>query len=1093
MKDKDFKKHIISIINGQGNMKQILCHVKKQGTEEQYKKAVNAIQRNSRYRKMLSSLYTNRNVNDIFTASYIPSLIFTCGNSKENIFKDVSFMVEFLLGYKDIIGDFYSKKAQFESLFLKGDLQNAEQILDEIYNTTGTSFWYIEMKLLLLNNSDYEEYRSYYESVKSLAENDLIRNHIRLIKRRVNMRTSENDFCEFYKKYFADDSSNQDYNYYRIFVDFMYTESLTKLSELQMSNLVAVMHNFTLIDTVLFVERFLITMVGIQKLPEYQSLYNEFKNQFNGDNVERGDEYQEVKELFCQGEYIACCLRCEELLTRNSDRFEITDIYVKSLLVLDRSSGFDDCTLSTLVTVLISCYLKKDGSTYGTSFMDKSNQILRALSSFNGYYELLNIISNTMYVKSTIEHPYWDVMIWKRPFHNSEYDLLKNNIPNEGIISCDWSYSFYKKSADIQHITRDKISESLKSIRDQRNTSVSIDQESTGMQRFFLEEAIVIAFGENTERKQYLQAVQLYVDVLVEDILLVTRCDIDLLCNELTEEKCALLHSDPAFYIFAATTDLNKQFRDTHSQTLFDSFHAILAKYCCNVPSDIINNPLENKKQFYKFLELCCDEKVLTQSPSDLYGKENLQEQERILNYLYSSTHQKRFNSKLNRVKADLAEFNVRNMTQSVHLPKAKINTDWLSVEYDSDIASAYDQLQGLSYEQISKDDNLFNVYKVMFYRCKEKYLTQVNKQLGTFIRHGVFINTMVEFLEKYGLFFPSGDKQEDENRLVNSQFLQEIPIQDRVLVFEILQTNCLRLFKSIETVISSIFFTSEKISEEYTSIYIESKELKERILGLGKPKDEVEFIETTKRLLDKYIEEGLPNMGNMVTKKLHDIFNRYVSLVRQDIPEQHYTKLPIDKLMNDFPEEIVHIGEWFQIINDSKQQCSIDGYLKERNEKYQEICFNLSTNSSTICLSDLILLDIIVENLIRNVEEHAGFGTNHKKAETEVSIQISLEKKRIHIISKNRLNRVDKGNLEKAIAKINMIVPQVCSSICNSEAAGVLGGEKSSSSLQIHGVGLYNLGGMICKACKDPYIFAEQDGGRFVIEVAFDYGGFDE
>lgn len=1082
MKNKEFNKCIVSIINGQGDMEKLLIQIKKLGTEEQYEKAINAIQRNTQYRKNLSSLYKNRNINDVFTAAFIPSLAYPSGNSKDDIYKDVLFMVKFLLSYEKLIGDFYYKKAQFEASYLSGNLQDAALLLDEIYDATGISYWYVEMKLLLLNDSDYETYHNYYESLKKLTANDLIKNHIRLIKRRVNMRTNQDDYCDFFNKNFAKDSSDWEYNCYRAYVDFMYTESPAKLSELQISKLTTMIHHLTLIDTVLFVERFLLNMIYVQRMQEYKLLYNEFKSKLNGHDVQRGYDYHALKLLFCNREYEACRLKCEELLTVNSDRFEVTDIYVKALLVSGSSMNLKKCPLSDIVNILLNCYLKKDGSAYGATFMDKSNQMLRALSSFNGYYEVLNIISNTMYVKSTIEHPYWDIMVQKRPFANAEYDVLDYNIPSAGIISCDWSYSFYKKAAAMPQIICDEVSARLKEIRDTKNTIISICQESEGLDRLFLEEEIVIAFHESIEKLQYLQAVQIYVQVLVEDILLATRCDVKQLSDNLTEDKCVPLLSNLSFYIFAATTDLNRHFKDAPSQILFDSLHDILLIYGFKVPSDFINSTFENPKLLYKFLELCCDEKVLMQSPCDLYGKENLQEQEKLLEYLYQSTYQSRYRSMLDRVKADLVELNVRNMTKDTQLPNAKINTDWLSIEYDSDVASAYDQLHGFSYEQISEDDNLFNIYKVMFYRCKEKYLAQVNKQLGTFIRHGVFINTIVEFLKKYDFFFPTGDKQEDEERIKNSQFLQAIPVQDRISVFQALQKNCLNFFKSIEAIVGSIFFTSEKSSVQYTPIYIESKELKERIRGLGILNDDLEFIKSTKNLLDKYIEENLPNMRKRVETGLHNAVNQYFSSIRYDILAQYYTKLPFDALIRDFPKEITHIGDWFQIINDATKKCSIDGYLQERDMKHPDIYFNYPTNTDPIRLCDLILLDIIIENLIRNVESHSGYGSNHKDAETEITIKIDQEKKYIEITARNRLNGVDEETLQNAIKKINTTIHSLSSDNNNLDG--------SLSTLQIHGAGLYNLRCMMYKACKDSHIFAKRDSDTFFIEADFCYGG---
>lgn len=1092
MKNKEVTKCIVNIIKGQTDMSQTLYQIKKYGTSEDYEKTVSALHRNAFYKKRLSSLYTNRNVNDIFTSAYIPSLTFSSAKSIGNILKDVQFMVKFLLGYKNLISEFYNKKTQFEASYLSGNYQNAEYFLDEIYKEFGISFWYIEMRLLLLNEFDYDAYRTFYESLKKSAANDLVLTHIRLIKRRVNMRSSQIDYCQLYMNNFASDATYDDFNFYRAYVDFMYTESPAKLSESQLGNLAIMIHHFTLIDTVLFVERFLLHLVCVHEISECLSMYEEFKVSLNGNDDQRAQDYHTVKSLFCNKEYDSCCLKCEEYLTKHSDRFEVIDIYVKALLVLGRSVKINKSPLADMVNIILNCYLKKDGSSFGATFMDKSNQMLRSLSSFNGYYELLNIISNTMYVKSSMEHSYWDIMVRKRPFKNIECDILDHNYPSTGIVSCDWSYSFYKKTQAMMLVTQDNITEGLRRIRDKKSLSISNYRDFEGLDRLFYEEEIVIAFYENIEKKQYIQAIQIYVQVLLEDILLSTRFDTDLLSSYLPEGKCTPYLSDLSFFIYTATTDLNKQFADTLSQTLYDSYYAILSKYGFKVPSDFINTPIKNDKLLFKFLEFCCDDKILTQSPSDLYGKERLLEREKLYSFLFNCTRLDRFHSCLDRVRDELAEYNVRNTAQSTYLPKEKINTDWLTVEYDCDVSSAYDQLQGLSYEQIARDDNLFKIYKTMFIRCKEKYLIQVNKQLGTFIRHGVFINRIVEFLKKYDFFFTTGDESEEKEKIEACLFLQKIPSEDRISVFKSLQNNCLAFFQSLEGILESIYFTSQENHSVCTPLYFKSKDLNDRIRKLEKSDNDSDFICSIKILLDELVEESLPYMRKNVEARLTNTINEYFASIRRSIPAQYYTMLPFDDLMLNFPEEVKHIGEWFQVINDSRQKCNIDGYLCEQKNKYPEICFNLSVQNSTMRLSDLILLDIITENLIRNVELHSGFNHNYKQADTEIRIEIVQENDYVVIASKNRLNGINPESIQHAISKINQIMPSISSGMINVQKPITQNTEELSSSVEKHGVGLYNLGCIMYKTCKDSHIIAKYDEGLFFIQVDFCLGGCD-
>lgn len=234
-----FEKVIMNVFKAEGKANLALINLKKNFSYNEYYNCIKMMLNNKIYSGSMAKFFSISDVNELINESTFPILIMDQKNDSNFMFKDLYFILALFGIHEEKILQYLKLKETFEDAFLEGDYQTASEHLDQIYKLCGLSFWYIESKLMLLNETDYNSYREYYLKIRNSCTDFPMRSYIRLLKRKINMRTRQSDFKIFYKENFGrilkDDSNAAIFTDYAEFMSF---EENSCLSEEKTENLV---------------------------------------------------------------------------------------------------------------------------------------------------------------------------------------------------------------------------------------------------------------------------------------------------------------------------------------------------------------------------------------------------------------------------------------------------------------------------------------------------------------------------------------------------------------------------------------------------------------------------------------------------------------------------------------------------------------------------------------------------------------------------------------------------------------------------------------------------------------------------------------
>ena len=179
MKKRDVWGSIKNVLDFPGDKTKELLNIIENGNYAQYCFCNKAMIQNKYHKKRLNNFCKEDNPDDLIPAALIPCLTWERGGTQEHFYKDIEFMLAYMSANKEKILSFMKSKERFEHEYLVGNYKNALNALNDIYNLTGSSFWYIETKLLVLNEINYGDYCDFYLRVRNNCDNDLVRNYIR--------------------------------------------------------------------------------------------------------------------------------------------------------------------------------------------------------------------------------------------------------------------------------------------------------------------------------------------------------------------------------------------------------------------------------------------------------------------------------------------------------------------------------------------------------------------------------------------------------------------------------------------------------------------------------------------------------------------------------------------------------------------------------------------------------------------------------------------------------------------------------------------------------------------------------------------------
>lgn len=1091
MKKREIWTAIKNIMDLQGDMNEKIKFIIANGTYEQYCLCTKAMIKSKYHKKRLESFSQIEHTDGLFTPALFPSLTMSRGYTEENFYKDVEFMLAFMTANREQVLSFLRLKNAFEHDYLIGNYEKALKTLNDIYVLTGLSFWFIEAKLLLLNEIDYNKYCHFYRKARDGCTNDLFREYIRSLKRKAHMRTNGKEYDDFFKKHItAFESSCLDTQSAEVFRTYFWFSSY-QCSQLKGSAikqlLCCALCHLSFVDTFLLMDKMITLLMAANPNDKNRALYERFRYAFTVDDEDRGAQYHDLKRLLCENRLQECIGRCEALLNENAQHFEVLDIYVKALLIIGKQPD-GNRPLDAITNILISCYLKWDGTNYASSYIDKCDQYLKAWDNFSGFYELFSIVINTMHPYKDENRVFYIMKLLKRPYGNSEAILVgQSGAGGLGdLYSCEWGRDFYSMYEEGCGIRTDAVGKRLNDIY--KGCYIQFDLKNLGnTERILYQEAVSIAFAKCVDEGDCLEAIHLYMQTYFIGMFLVMKLDIGALNAELVESACTPLLGDIDFFIYASINDLNRNFPTETSQCVIDSFAEILLRNHINKPSELIRNEQDkDNPHYFMFFDLCCN-KILEESPCDLYGEDLYEEQIKLLEYLYQASGRQDYQEKLREVRGKYDYCVLRNTDSQDENAIEKINLEWISLEFNNNIISEYDSLQGKTASQICESESLFNDFKRMLIRCKKEYVCKINSQMGTTIRHSVLDTEIVQILTKHNLFIPKCDEEELERRIASNDRIQFYDYENQKVVSRIIQNNCLKLLQGVEEVKTYIFFTNDNCEAEgyHTSAYMSTKDIKEQLAQCVSFDGGAKFIQEIQNCLNRVIKNRVARMREKIESKLAEIISSYLKDLKAGFSEENLPLEGMAELKKDFEEAVLSIGEWFQIAENSDKTFDLVEYLKKRSEKFPEITFAHDENPCFLGLTVINTIGTILINLISNIQRHAGF-IMLPRARGKIMICADDNEEKIVIEATNCIEKGDgRRSLAQKIEEINAIMTNLESDKDFLERQM----EKVAAQGDNHGLGLIRIGSMLQQNYRDSTIFAECVDNVFRIRISFVYG----
>lgn len=416
-----------------------------------------------------------------------------------------------------------------------------------------------------------------------------------------------------------------------------------------------------------------------------------------------------------------------------------------------------------------------------------------------------------------------------------------------------------------------------------------------------------------------------------------------------------------------------------------------------------------------------------------------------------------------------------------------KINLDWISLEFNNNIISEYDSLQGKTASQICESESLLNDFKRMLIRCKKEYVCKINSQMGTTIRHSILDTEIVQILTKHNLFIPKCDEEELEKRIASNDRIQFYDDKNQKTVSHIIRNSCLKLLQGVEEVKTYIFFTNDTCEAEgyHTSAYMSTKDIREQLAQCSSFDGRARFIQEIQNCLNRVIKNRVARMREKIESKLAEIISSYLKDLEAGFSKENLPLEGMAELKKDFEEAVLSIGEWFQIAESSGKTFDLVEYLKKRSEKFPEITFAHDENPCFLGITVINAVGTILINLISNIQRHAGF-IMLPMARGRIMIHADDNEEKIVIEATNCLEKDDgRRSLAQKIEEINGIMMNLESSKDFLERQT----EKIAAQDDNHGLGLIRIGSMLQQNYRDSTIFAECVDNVFCIRISFVYG----
>lgn len=399
MNTEEYRKHLY---HPKTDNYQLLSHLKQEGDIDKINKIIKNISGHPFIKSSLKNNVTPKEYADIRRQKAIPF--------SGNFIGEATLYLIFLAENKEIIKTFIESKIEFENAFLRGNYKDAENILVQIEQKAGKSYWLIENQILLKEHRD--GVKSNWNEVSELSEkvkDPLVLFFIENLSKKAEVKISYFRYLNIF---------NNQVNEVQIHHPLLYEYLCFRLNYSAFSGyenlayLLFIESSSSIIDRYLLLKDVLSEMLSIRfkdQKDALQSLTNKLHEIFpndiqlcqilsvlNPDHISKLPSYDNVNTLikeYTVGNYKFCINSASKLILENPSIIESYEIYVKSLIEEGIEETFDEYpnNIKNILLTLFKIYSSKINLEQSVDFGLK---ICTSFSSTNWSKQLLSLIKS---------------------------------------------------------------------------------------------------------------------------------------------------------------------------------------------------------------------------------------------------------------------------------------------------------------------------------------------------------------------------------------------------------------------------------------------------------------------------------------------------------------------------------------------------------------------------------------------------------------------------------------------------------------------------------------------------------------------------
>lgn len=781
----------INLMKGQEIERSIL-ELKRRFSFREYQECLAILLKNYRLKKLISSYLKIDSYSLLVKAGLFP-MLYAKGMEVDMKIqaKEFEFWVANMETHIDKIRKFEELRQAFELALLHSNTRYAEKILSIVESDLGKSFWYVEARLLLYAvNGNISSFHEFYKTAKEQSSNEINVTYIRMIRRKVELDESNNEYNEFCQTKLRQLSEKEPFNQeVLIYIEYMLLNNIEDLFSQDngiLKNLLIACQYLSLVDQYILFQKIDIDLrtqsyiccqnmricqdkgllsaleaadnlkskIGLFVFPLRPGQMEWKSDQavaFIKNNVNLILE-EEIKALFQKGEYAECICRCKDLL-KSGIQFDIMKLMSAAYVASNQDlKKLPDCTmLDKIIKNMCQMYVK----TNDLSNIEIYQTLSRVFMICSFGQELLGVIHEQLYaVTESDEIKYLCASLFSKNGLSIEHSLLLGDTERDEFIDswqkalgkcilCNWAYDVRHIFAKYGCIAWDEVSKRLLSFRWDENMIQKITLEKLvelkdNVSILLREEYGIYIFNQAVKEKQYEIAFKIYVCIFFASPFQVIRMNTKDLNKRLHLGICNQFYGNLEFAVYACNEELHYPKPKVTSEYVKNCFRKILNLYHVDRPSliELPGDYLESWEMAY-FLFYICDLKML--NVNNLYGMDAIVERRNILRKVrgkYNCDNELKVLSE-EEIKLSISDDSVQMKT---------ICASWIKIPQETYyIANVFRKMT----EENLQDVQLYNAFRNLVIKCKDPYIEAINEKLGTTIRHCILQSIMIQNFEK--------------------------------------------------------------------------------------------------------------------------------------------------------------------------------------------------------------------------------------------------------------------------------------------------------------------------------------------------------